>query len=117
MSNAQELLDQNRLLPIADVENARKVGDKLWFEYHCNESHDSADAELWYHSHQQCEVLGMVQNDGYDIRSQKIRYDCGHPLCYQVRFDDGLDFCATEDELLNSRDEFFRPDPAKPRRK
>lgn len=108
--------DNYPILPIADVENARKVGDRLWFEYHCLESHQSADADLWYHSHQQCEVLGMVINDGYDIWSEAERYDCGHPMCYKVRFDDGFEHTVTEDELLDNQDDFCRPDPPRPKK-
>jgi hypothetical protein len=103
------------LLPIAQVEGARKVGDRLWFEYHCWESHQSADAELWYHSQQQVEVLGMVRNDGHDIASQELRYELGHPLVYRVRFDDGCEYDATEDELLDGSSSFCcKPPPEKP---
>ena len=28
-------------------------GTVAWFEYHCQESDDSDDADLWYRSHQQ----------------------------------------------------------------
>ncbi len=30
----------------------RNVGDVVWFEYHCWESPESSDAEIWYRSHQ-----------------------------------------------------------------
>lgn len=33
------------------IDNLLGIGDEYWFEYHCKESHDSNDAELWYHSH------------------------------------------------------------------
>jgi hypothetical protein len=99
------------LLPIPNVENARAVGQRLWFEYHCWESHESADAELWYHSHQECVVLGLVDCDGQDIYSQEERYYGACTLTYRVRFDDGQEFDAVEDELLDSRDEFTRVDP------
>jgi hypothetical protein len=29
-----------------------KLGKTYWFEYHCQDGHDSADAKLWCHSHQ-----------------------------------------------------------------
>jgi len=102
------------ILPIADVENALKIGDKKLFEYHCNESHESSDADLWYHSHQQVEILGMDENDGVGIYSQDERYECGHPLAYRVRFADGFEHTAMEDELLDSADDYCRPDPPKP---
>ena len=99
------------LLPIPDVENVRCVGQRLWFEYHCWEDSRSADAQLWYHSHQQCVVLGMVECDGYDIYEQSERYYSACTIAYRVRFDDGEEFDVVEDELLDSRDEFCRPDP------
>lgn len=101
------------LLPIPDVENARYVGQRLWFEYHCWESPKSADAELWYHSHQQCTVLGMVHCDGYDIHSQSERYEAACTIAYRVHFDDGFESDAVEDELLDSQNEFERADPPK----
>ena len=99
------------ILPIATVENARKVGDRLWFEYHCWESHSSSDATIWYRSHQQVEVLGMGENDGCDIQKQDDRYELGHQLVYRVRFDDGLEWHVFEDELLDSAGEFGRAAP------
>ena len=104
------------LLPIPDVEHARRVGQVLYFEYHCEESHDSADAELWYHSHQKAAVLGMVQNDGVLVHSFKERCDCGHPLVYRVRFSDGYEGAACEDELCDSESEYCRSDPPLPRK-
>lgn len=102
-----------QLLTIPDVENACRVGQRLWFEYHCWESHQSADAELWYHSHQECTVLGMVECDGADIFKQSDRYESGCIIVYRVRFDDGQEFDACEDELFENRDNFCRPDPPK----
>ena len=100
------------MIPIPDnLEKTRKIGQELWFEYHCWESSQSADAELWYHSHQKVIVLGMVENDGYDIPKQEDRYYAGCVLVYKIRFADGFEHDATEDELLDSKDEFCRPDP------
>lgn len=102
------------LLPIPEgFENTPKVGDRFWFEYHCWESHDSKDAKLWYHSHQQCEVLGMIPNAGVDcdIRSQIERFEIGHQIVYRCRFDDGFEWDVFEDELLDDKSDFERPDP------
>jgi hypothetical protein len=93
------------------LENVRNPGEELWFEYHCWESPKSADAELWYHSHQKVVVLGMVPNDGMDIIKQKDRYEAAATLAYRIRFADGFESDAVEDELLDSQKEFNRPDP------
>ncbi len=93
------------------LEKERKAGETLWFEYHCWESHKSQDAKLWYHSHQKATVLGIADCDGINIASQEERYEAGMVLCYYVRFEDGFEAVATEDELLDSNSEFWRPDP------
>lgn len=41
-----------------------KVGKRMWFEYHCLESDSSCDAELWYRSHQQVNVLEISDEGG-----------------------------------------------------
>ena len=93
-------------------ENERKPGERLWFEYHCNESLDSPDAPAWLRSHQQCTVLSLNADcDGIGTYSQDERYECGCQLIYRVRFDDGLEWDVFEDELLDSQAEFQRPDP------
>lgn len=104
------MMADKQILPIADVENARKVGDIVFFEYHCLEDHRSNDADLWYHSHQQVEILGMDENDGVFIYSQDLRYECGHPIAYRIRFSDGFEHTATEDELLDSEEDYCRPE-------
>lgn len=102
------------MLEIPNVEGALKAGKRYWFEYHCNESHDSADAELWYHSHQKCTVLGMEDCDGKDIVSEDERYESGCVIVYRVRFDDGKEFSACEDELMTNKKNFCRPNPPNP---
>lgn len=87
-------------------------GSVRWFEYHCLESHDSADAKLWYRSHQQVTV-GVCENPEYGDLSQDERYEAGCPLAYGVKFSDGFTYTAMENELLLSQDEFYRPDPPK----
>jgi len=87
-----------------------EVGISRWFEYHCWESHKSADAELWYRSHQKVTV-GKVLNPEFGDLSYKERLDNGTPLVYEIVFSDGVKGTAFEDELLRSRKKFSRPDP------
>jgi len=89
-----------------------KIGGTYWFEYHCNEADSSADADLWYHSHQQCKVLEMQETgDGKDLEERGYNGACA---AYKVQFADGFTHTATEDELLTDRKEFDRPDPPAP---
>lgn len=85
-------------------------GTRRWFEYHCEESHTSVDAQLWYHSHQEVTVGGCV-NLHYGYLPQQERLDYGHQLVYLVKFDDGFEGEAFEDELLAGPEEFQRPAP------
>lgn len=98
-------------LEIPKLEGVFKSGQRVWFEYHCNESHDSADAELWYHSHQKCVILGLAECDGHDIQSESERFESGCLLVYVVQFEDGKKFHACEDELMTNKKNFCRPDP------
>lgn len=68
------------------------------FEYHCQQSHDSADAELWYRSHQRVTVLGL-EEEGYGGTLEE-RGANGQPRAYLIRFADGHEATAFEDELL-----------------
>lgn len=90
-------------------------GETAWFEYACLESHESSDAELWYHSHQQVVVLGRAEADGWDDyyagSTFRERMEDGAPRAYTVRFVDGLEYTAMEDELVESVVFFHRPDP------
>jgi len=94
-------------------------GQEAWFEYHCNESHTSADAELWYHSHQRVTIVQEQPSDGRDalheLKTGKERCEAGCPRCYQIRFADGFVADAMEDELLTSPAGFTRPNPPKPK--
>lgn len=96
------------------IENADdpKVGKEFWFEYHCLESPDSQDAEMWYHSHQKCTVLEVSELGGVDMTKEE-RMEEGEPRVYKVRFEDGYEWSAFEDEILDSPEEFERPDPPK----
>ena len=97
------------------LENLRKTGEKPFFEYHCWESHQSSDAQLWYRSHQQITILNLLDDcDGKIIASQKERLETGCILVYKVQWKDGHIGDATEDELLDSPTEYTRPTPPKP---
>lgn len=91
-------------------------GEVAFFEYHCYEGHDSADAQAWYHSHQQVTVLEECYLGTPDsprtagIVTASERSDAAWPVCYEVRFADGLTWTAFEDELL-TRPYYERPDP------
>jgi hypothetical protein len=89
-----------------------KKGSKRWFEYHCLESLGSLDAELWYRSHRKVTV-GACCNREYAKYSQEERYKEGIPLAYHVVFEDGYKGDAMEDELMQSRKQFNRPNPPK----
>lgn len=69
-----------------------------WFEYHCYEGEDSADAKLWHHTHQEVEVV------------QKLSENETDSCMYQVRFPDGFESPIYDDELLESPAQFERPD-------
>ena len=94
----------------------RKVGDQVFFEYHCWESDQSSDAELWYHSHQPITIIAFAENDGCDIPAEQERAEAGSPFVYRVQFNDGFEADALEDELLDSPKEYQRPDPPRRRR-
>jgi hypothetical protein len=79
------------------------IGKEFWFEYHCNESHSSCDAELWYHSHKKVKVLERGDDD-HDEHPEE-------PKIYKVRFEDGWEYHVFEDELMDTPKEFYRPDP------
>ena len=89
-----------------------RIGRYYWFEYHCEESHQSADAKLWYHSHQRCKVLSRIEPGGG--RDEVERGEAGHCAIYRVRFQDAQEFDACEDELLDSPTDYCRPHPPAP---
>lgn len=90
------------------------AGETAHFEYHCWRSHDSADAELWYHDHQEVVVLGVADRDGDGMAaidaglSIDARIDAGTQVVYRVRFADGHEHDVFEDELFTSPT-FFDP--------
>lgn len=71
------------------------AGETAHYEYHCNQSHDSEDAPLWYRSHQTCVILRKDEDT-----------DPGEPEAYYVRFPDGFEGAAFDDELFTSPDDF-----------
>ena len=75
-----------------------KKGSRAWFEYHCNQSHDSPDAPAWYRSHQPVTVLGTAEKGNGSTLNSRI--DNGEPRVYHVQYPDGLKWHAFEDELL-----------------
>jgi hypothetical protein len=97
-----------------EIVGLRPIGSKLWFEYHCWESPESADADLWYHSHQQVEILGLVDLDEPVFwTTWEERLNEAHQIVYKARFEDGFEYEVLEDELLDSPKEFERPNPPK----
>ncbi len=94
------------------TEGLKIIGNYYWFEYHCLESKDSQDAELWYHSHQKVKILSIADNDGMNL-TEKERQEYGQPIGYQAIFEDGFKSTVMEDELFNNKEGFYRPDPPK----
>ena len=78
-------------------------GDTAHFEYHCWQSPDSADYDLWRQTQQPVKVLGLGDCD--DVSDEAPTYrergeDWGMPLGYDVQFANGKTGYATEDELF-----------------
>jgi hypothetical protein len=76
-------------------DDKRLARGRRWFEYHCYEGEDSADAKLWHHTHQTVIVLSKLK-------------DTELPM-YRVRFADDFEWDVFGDELLSSPKEFERP--------
>jgi hypothetical protein len=90
-------------------------GEHGWFEYHCLESPESGDAQAWYRSHQQVQILTEQNSDAYidedGHTSFELRSEAGQPKVYRVQFPDGLEWDVFEDELLTDPAGYSRPDP------
>jgi len=56
-------------------------------------------------------VIGCCNYNDYGDVKQKERFECGHQLVYRLRFEDGFEWDAFEDELLDSKADCERPDP------
>ena len=91
-----------------NIQKDNKVGKYFWFEYHCYESDDSCDEEIWYRSHQKVKVLSVSE---WSFDNLQDRIDDGQPRVYKVMFNDGLKYDVYEDELMNSTEDFYRPNP------
>ena len=87
-----------------------RVNKTYWFEYHCHEAHDSADAHLWYRSHQKVRVISIELEDGYGT-TQRFRSENGTMCSATIQFSDGFIGGCFEDELLTSKSQFEREDP------
>jgi len=98
-------------IPRKGIEDVRSVGDSMYFEYHCEESDMSQDAELWYRSQRIVTITGFAANDGWCIPTLRERCELGHPIVYAVKFPDGFLGHAFEDELLDTTEEYTRPAP------
>ena len=97
------------------AEDKIRVGKQYWFEYHCWESEESADAELWHHSHQKCLVTGI--DTEYKDMTEKERYEAAMLNHYKIKFADGFESSAGEDELSSTKKDWYRPDPPSDRKK
>lgn len=93
--------------------DAYAPGAVLWFEYHCWEHPDSADAAAWYRSHQLVTVLALEVNDSAGMTAAE-RLEAGMPFTYIARFEDGLEWCVFEGELSASRHCWERPARLRP---
>lgn len=119
---SSNLITKIRIVVLTPVRNpimGKEKGDTLpagatkLFEYHCLESDSSSDADLWHRSH--CKVtVGECVNEEYAELSRQERMENGCPLVYSITFEDGYRGDAWEDELLESEEQYERPDP--PRR-
>jgi hypothetical protein len=88
-----------------------KIGKEFWFEYHCNEGEDSPDYPMYLHSHQKCTILSISEPGIGETDIE--RYENAAQRLYKVRFSDGFEWDAFEDEILDSEEEYQRPDPPK----
>jgi DNA polymerase III sliding clamp (beta) subunit (PCNA family)/GNAT superfamily N-acetyltransferase len=95
---------------VYDIREEEKVGKEFWYEYHCFESSQSCDAEIWYRSHQKVKVLDVSQ---WSLNDKELRQENGQPRLYLVEWEDGFKYEVFEDELMESKDEFYRPAPPK----
>ena len=88
-------------------------GTEKWFEYHCDESPKSADYDLYLKSHQKVKVGGLESEPEFKEFTLAERVEQGTPLVYTIYFEDGTKGAAFEDELLDNKEDFERPDPPK----
>ena len=91
-----------------NIQKDNKVGKYFWFEYHCYESPESCDAEIWYRSHQKVKVLSVSE---WSFDNLQDRINDGQPRVYLVEWEDGFQYDVYEDELFESPNEFYRSSP------
>lgn len=104
-----QVLDERTTTP-EGLRETWRPGESASYEYHCFESDESADADLWHHSHQPVTVLGRGVDEGMP-GTLLTRAEAGCPNIYRVRFADGFEGDAFEDELLTGPQFYERPDP------
>jgi hypothetical protein len=80
-----------------------RKGERKWFEYHCEEGDQSADAHLWHRSHTPVRIIRCLDAAIADAE--------GVARVYRVKFEDGFVGEVFDDELMDSPSQFFRPDP------
>jgi len=90
-------------------------GTPAWFEYHCWESDESQDADLWHRSQQRVTVVGHTE-DHECVRTEAPTLaergeECAMPCMYAIRFEDGHEAGVFEDELLTDPAGYTRQAP------
>jgi hypothetical protein len=58
-------------------------GERAFFEYHCNQAHDSEHAQWWYRSHQPVTILGLTTEEPDDDWTFEDRSEAGEPNVYR----------------------------------
>jgi len=82
------------------LKNSWRRGETAYFEYHCDKSKSSQDYPAFQHSHQTAKVL-RISEPGVG-RTLMERGKNSLIRTYVIRFADGLEWDAFEDELLTS---------------
>lgn len=103
--------DRDPLTP--DHKGEWEEGERALFEYRCYEGVDSSDSDLWARSHQTVTILGEAdweEDIGKDM-TQTERIEAGVLKVYRIRFEDGHEGTAYEDELLTAPS-WSRPHPS-----
>lgn len=116
VGNHDEAYDQGLRRAIANEDHPYKEewkpGETAHYEYHCLESPESSDAHLWARSHQPVTVMHRHPSEpGYEDSTRAERASEGAPHVYRVKFGDGHEGDAWEDELMTHPKHWFRPDP------
>jgi len=106
-------MENEKVVNLTDVDEYIISGTELFFEYHCFESVKSEHYHLWLRSHQKVVVVECSNIEDYGDCSLEERQQGGMPLVYKMRFEDGFEDFAFEDELLESEDHYCRTAPPK----